>query len=649
MSNDFKYAPGRPGFGTKGEDGSTGKQGLSMYFTNIDPLNDEDAILTRLNSNEYLWSGINTPLTHERVYVEGDLFMDSDGKMYEIIVIDDSTGELGFQFKHASLNMGFFTSSNIQTTKPSGLNNQYTRYYNMNMGPKYIIDNVYTNQESGYFNFPATLYGINVKEFARIEYSNVPYNVGELEINPFTAFLSSNIQDSNNNIALIRDVSTNTFRLGNVANDGSIRNVNFTFDVASLTQTKEASINTFTPNTVLGTILTNYEMQANSIFNGAININPDGGISHDMVDPSTIKIEWDLTKFSTDPLLSADLYIFRDLPAAGQYYDFEIHPHMLRPRMMHDINQDGSVNIFNLSFDTSYGYYLNFHTNTGWERRGNIKRFKTSPYPNIMLLPNNIIISPDEQTVENAFCVSSNVPWKVEYNMASNLIMTIEPSVGIAANDASLNVSIIENTNCLERELSFRIVPQEYSTWYTGATGIIEQSGVCEKVYINHAPGSSTCVSIGTEQYTTVTGTITISELISGNTYELNDIINTINISGIVLDEVISTSYFIKYKIDDDIVLEFDGSVTENIERIESDTLILNDIDGSPINIDYEMKISADHGVFGGSFPPGFMSYLSFVWDASNNFEKTSGGKPLYIITGTNNIISNEIALPCAL
>jgi len=38
MSEKFKYAPGKPGYGTKGDKGSDGQQGLAMYFTDINPI-----------------------------------------------------------------------------------------------------------------------------------------------------------------------------------------------------------------------------------------------------------------------------------------------------------------------------------------------------------------------------------------------------------------------------------------------------------------------------------------------------------------------------------------------------------------------------------------------------------------------------------
>ena len=102
MNEKFKYAPGRPGFGTKGNDGSVGSQGLAMYFTDFDPVSDTTLINSRIANDFALWSA-NPPvsLPGGRVYVTGDLFFDSEGKAYEINAETDT-----YEYKFASLNTG---------------------------------------------------------------------------------------------------------------------------------------------------------------------------------------------------------------------------------------------------------------------------------------------------------------------------------------------------------------------------------------------------------------------------------------------------------------------------------------------------------------------------------------------------------------
>ncbi|MBP6933235.1 MAG: hypothetical protein KBB87_07575, partial [Candidatus Methanofastidiosum sp.] len=178
MSEKFKYAPGRPGFGTKGNDGSVGSQGLAMYFTDFDPVSDTTLINSRIANDFALWSA-NPPvsLPGGRVYVTGDLFFDSEGKAYEINAETDT-----YEYKFASLNMGgFFVPLGISSDQ------NYARYFNSNTSPKYIIDNVYTMSGGiNYSQVPSNIYGIEPKNFARIEYSNIRFG----DYIPFTVYTS---------------------------------------------------------------------------------------------------------------------------------------------------------------------------------------------------------------------------------------------------------------------------------------------------------------------------------------------------------------------------------------------------------------------------------------------------------------------------
>ena len=123
MSDKFKYAPGKPGFGSKGRDGSIGLQGLAMYFTDLDPVTDIITITNKITNNFVLWKGTSSSLPDQRTYVAGDLFFDSDGKAYEISNPD--TGS--YQALGGSLNMGgFFVPLEIES------DNGFQRYFNSN-------------------------------------------------------------------------------------------------------------------------------------------------------------------------------------------------------------------------------------------------------------------------------------------------------------------------------------------------------------------------------------------------------------------------------------------------------------------------------------------------------------------------------------
>jgi len=52
----FNYAPGLPGYGTKGVDGSTGLLGLGMYYTSYDGVLDTATISVKIQTNKLLLS-----------------------------------------------------------------------------------------------------------------------------------------------------------------------------------------------------------------------------------------------------------------------------------------------------------------------------------------------------------------------------------------------------------------------------------------------------------------------------------------------------------------------------------------------------------------------------------------------------------------
>ena len=306
MSNKFQYAPGMPGFGTKGKDGSVGAQGIAMYFTDLNPVTDINTINLKILNNQVLWSGSSSVLPDNRVYVTGDLFFDGDGKAYEINAETDT-----FTYKFASLNMGGFFV-------PLGINsdNGFQRYFNSNNSPKYIIDNIYT--ELGAINYtesPTTIYGITPENFARIEYSNVQ-KAGSLNqiFNPFTVYSAGEIAglDDQKSMAIVRDNSNNLFRIGNIDDNGNLRNVNLIFDVSSLIQTKQPG-NTFSLNTPVGSVLTNYEIAANTIFDPNFNNDPITFVTN--MGTTDASVSWVLSDFTNDPGVTGDLYFYEDLGA----------------------------------------------------------------------------------------------------------------------------------------------------------------------------------------------------------------------------------------------------------------------------------------------------------------------------------------------
>jgi hypothetical protein len=442
MSDKFKYAPGKPGFGTKGDDGSVGLQGLAMYFTDIDPVSGKNTINLRISSNLDLWTSSGNFLPGGRIYVTGDLFFDTDGKAYEINAETDTFVSMG-----GSLNMGgFFVPLGIST------DNGFQRYFNSNNSPKYIIDNVYTqNGAINYTESPLTIYGIEPKNFARIEYNNVVFTVGSNRYNPFTVYSATpnGIVDDSQSIAIVRDASHNSFRIGNLDDTGVIRNVNLIFDVSSLIHTKQPG-NYFNANTPRGSVLTNYEINANTLFDPNFNRNPASFfVNMSIMDAS---ISWNLLDFTNDPTVTGDIYFFENL-APFTTNTFSINSMVPRPLIFSNVGASGKISITGFSTTKTYGYYMKL-TKNGWTRNSDIKYAflgYLSAYPSTYT-----DISSGAGTL-SAFDVSTNFTWNASiWQNPDNFISSIScPSIG--GLDGSINITVIANDTSHNRIGKIRV------------------------------------------------------------------------------------------------------------------------------------------------------------------------------------------------
>lgn len=436
MNDKFQYAPGKPGFGSKGDRGEDGQQGISMYFTDINPITNSGLINSRIQSNLTLWTSGYNDLPGGRVYVTGDLFIDNEGKAYEINAETDT-----FEYKLASLNMGgFFLPLGISSD--SG----FQRYFNSNSSPKYIIDNVYTM--SGAINYtavPENIYNIQPQDFTRIEYTNIK---PDLVHNAFTVYSSADpggvLSDENNKaLALVYNESTKTFRLGNIDDVGNIRNTNLTFDVSLLRQTKEAG-NSFNQNTPDGAILTNHEINANSLFDSNFDQNPDSFLG--VFGTTFADIKWDLYDFSGgDTDVYGDLYFYEYIPSYnGQ--SFRLDASIVRPLIFTNITSpDGSVRITGLKSDGAYNYHMKVYKN-GWSRNSVVKSlFKGA----ISVRPINLLNeSKTAHQIGNPyyFDVSANGPWDVSFGSASWITNVTTNIVGGGDFDGSIGFYLTENT-----------------------------------------------------------------------------------------------------------------------------------------------------------------------------------------------------------
>jgi len=371
--NNHQYAPGRPGFGSRGEDGSAGLAGLSLYFTDYDTTTESALIQTAIINNVILCSSTlydqaAAVLPGGRTYNSGDLFVDINGGVYEIT--DASTGS--YTYKYASLNTaGYFTSAETQTDIHG-----FRRFFNNNLEPKYIIDNVYASEEANYYSVPSDIYTIESKNFARIEYSNI--NQGNY--NPFTVYSAGD--SDQNSIAIVRDVCSNTFRIGNLDSLGNLRNVKLIFDVSSLRVNKQDSGTHFTPNTVEGTVITNYEINANSLFNGNFDSSPDSFSAFAGHNYATIS--WDKSDFANDTDVIMDLHFYKDSSSSTTISVSNASDHI---SLIYPCGTAENLTITGLTESTPYRYYMSLMKN-GWVRNSDIKYFTTSAAPYLYIWPN---------------------------------------------------------------------------------------------------------------------------------------------------------------------------------------------------------------------------------------------------------------------
>ncbi|MCK9446432.1 hypothetical protein M0Q50_06035 [bacterium] len=424
MSEKFKYAPGKPGFGTKGDPGINGNQGLSIYFTDLNPVSQSLEINTRIKNNKVLFA--STPdisLPSNRIYITGDLFIDSTGGAWEINAEIDTFSIIG------NINLGgFFVPLGISSSEG------YERYFNSNSSPKYIIDNVYTDAGAvDYTQTPSFIYGIAPVNFTRIEYTNVK---NESNYNAFTAYTIGS--DDNKGFAIIYDELNKTFRIGNVGNGEIIRDTNITFDVSSLIVTKQNGINTFNKNTLPGTILTNYEIDANCLFDPIFNREPSS--FYTQISGNDCSIFWNLEDFTNDLNISADLYLYEDITSFnGNTYS--IDSSIIKPLIFSNIDISGNLRITNLKNLTPYSCYIKLNKN-GWIRKSSIK----SIFPGILTVSPNTFIEPSGGSINKGIDINSNIEWNYELiqNPSDFIYNIISSSTGY---DGSLYFDVSTNLN----------------------------------------------------------------------------------------------------------------------------------------------------------------------------------------------------------
>jgi hypothetical protein len=365
----FEYSPGLIGYGAVGIDGSAGLQGAAIYFTDRNPLTDEISINNLIENNEILWTYVvpGTKLPSGRTYNDGDVFIDFRGFIYKINLFSDPK----FINTEAVLNKStFFYNTSIDT------NNEFRRWQNMiDVSSRYLIDNrLSPNLSFNYSQFPLSIYGILMKDFARIEHKD---SLNDL-YDGFSLYSSgvNVLSDDNESFGIVRDVSSNTFRIGNL-DDLSVRNTNLNFDVNTLLQKRENS-NLFNKNTPSGTVLTNMEISTNLLFDPGFDDMP-ASFNHVCNGPYTT-INWVLNDFTQEQGIKGRLVFGK----TETIYTWSKDASSLKPMIFYNLDSSGSLSINGLVVGRNYKYYMVIESSTGWERTSQIKTFEQTGIPGYM-------------------------------------------------------------------------------------------------------------------------------------------------------------------------------------------------------------------------------------------------------------------------
>jgi len=336
---NFEYSPGLLGYGAKGSDGSLGMQGLAIYFTDLDPLSDLLKIESAIENNEVLWAKAEpgTKLPGGRVYITGDLFVTSRGYIYEIDAEDDEFNSTGALLSKS----GFFATDGVKTVIEA-----FQRYFNIhNSSGGILIDNNKSSKSD--YLIPPDLYGVNLQNFTRIEYT---------DSSAFSLYsLAETVTDEHKALGLVG--SEGIFQIGNI--QGNVRNTSLIFDVSLLQKTDSE----FSPNTPLNTVLTNNEKSVNGLFDPNFNTNPASFQFLCAGEHSTVR--WDLRDFTSEPDVKGTFVFAQEKPVGIN--SFVINASIFHPMIFPNLDVSGSFILSDLSVGTYYKYYMILEKN-GWER-----------------------------------------------------------------------------------------------------------------------------------------------------------------------------------------------------------------------------------------------------------------------------------------
>lgn len=275
--NKFSFSPGLPGYGSRGVDGSSGGQGVSIYFSTFVGTSDSVTLNSRITNNLDLQTA-GAALPDGRAYVTGDSFIDSVGKVFNINIAGGLTyGKYEYSGSQLSTSAEF-DDSGLDTT--GGFN----RFVNDWVSAKKIYDQVYTINPGNPYStaLAGSLYIDITQDFSRINYCDYDIN----SYYPYQAWIAGIDEDG---IGLVRESAANNWHLGNLDDSDVQRAINLTLDFTKVSML-DASIkgdSTFADSSFNGIVTFNAAntfnntntfngintFNANNIFNNSILLN----------------------------------------------------------------------------------------------------------------------------------------------------------------------------------------------------------------------------------------------------------------------------------------------------------------------------------------------------------------------------------------
>lgn len=269
----FQYAPGLPGYGTQGTDGSNGLLGISLYFCYLNGDIDSPAINGKLYRNEILTDGNDKiPGYPTRLYQIGDMFVDVNGKVFKITAVSPSAA---YVYTNSRLNTStiFGETGDTVVTDP-----EYIRYSNGYVTDRFLIDSVFVSNAGAvgdYYASPVSgingIYGIGAKDFAQIKY--VDYDVSDYH--PYLLFSNTNAPgEPERTIALVKENGKNHWRLGNLDGTGVVRDVSLSLDFVNV-NIRKLSVNTVNSSSDININANLYTQTITPKINNSYNLGSD--------------------------------------------------------------------------------------------------------------------------------------------------------------------------------------------------------------------------------------------------------------------------------------------------------------------------------------------------------------------------------------